>query len=179
MLSHGGAVVVNRPLEKGAHLVRELIELFHPRPDEVDETQEPVVTGASELGCPEARVAQCGLYTPRQFVERQPLNVLLIEPVELLWIEDRVATADPFKRERCNQFVAREQLAIVSWRPAEQREEVDHRFWQVPKALVLHHRRRAMPFAQSFFVRPENQRNMRELRMRHAERLVEDDLLGR
>ena len=69
------------------------------------------------------------LETPRELVRREPRDVLLIEPVELLLVEDGVTAADAVERERLDQLVLAEQLAIArTGRPAEQREEVHHRF---------------------------------------------------
>ena len=50
-----------------------------------------------------------------QLAGRQPRDVLLIEPVQLLWIEHRVAAADSPQRELRHQFVPREDLAVRAW----------------------------------------------------------------
>ena len=70
-------------------------------------------------------------------------------------------------------------LAIGARRPAEQREEVDHRFGQIALPRVLDHRGRAMTLAQPLLVGSEDQRHVREPRHRRAERLVQQDLLRR
>ena len=70
-----------------------------------------------------------------------------------------------------DQLVAREQLLVAARRPAEQREEIDHRLGQIALLLVLRHRRRAVALAQPLLVGPENQRHVRERRHRRAERV--------
>ena len=99
---------------------------------------------------------------------RQPHDVLLVEPVELVLAEDGVAAADAFERERGDELVAREDLLIGSRRPAEEREEVDHGLGKIAEAVILHHRRRAVPLAQTLLVRPEDERHVREPRGRLA-----------
>ena len=64
-------------------------------------------------------------------------------------------------------------------RPAEQREEVDHPLGDVALPLVFHHRGRAVPLAQALLVGAHDERHVRELRRRRAERLVEQHLLRR
>ena len=75
--------------------------------------------------------------------------------------------------------VVRHQLAIVAGRPPKQREEVHHRVGQITLPLIFHHRRRAMPLAQSLLVGAENQRHMREARHGCAERLEQQHVLRR
>jgi hypothetical protein len=117
--------------------------------------------------------------TPDQVVSGQPRDVLRVEPVELLGIEDSVAAADALERETRNQLVAREDLLVAAGRPAEQRQEVHHRLGEIALALVLGHRRGAVPLAQAFLVGTEDQRHMRERGRRRAEGLVQQDLLRR
>ena len=78
-----------------------------------------------------------------------------------------------------DQLVAREDLLIVARRPAEQREKVEHRLGQIALPRVLGHRRRAVALAQPLLVGPENQRHVRELRHRRAERAIQQNLLRR
>jgi hypothetical protein len=61
----------------------------------------------------------------------------------------------------------------------EQRKEVDQRVGKVALTLVLHHRRRTMPFAQPLLVRTEDQWNVREHRQRGAKRSEEQHMLWR
>ena len=88
----------------------------------------PVVKASRHRPCSRAR-----LETPGELVGRQPGNVLLVEPVELFGVEDGVAAADAFERERCDQLVAREQFLVAARRPSEQRQEVDHRLGQISR----------------------------------------------
>ena len=107
---------------------------------------------------------------------RHPRDVLLVEPVQLLRIEDGVAAADAFEREQLDQLLAREHFAVATRRPSEQRQEIHHGLGKVPETLVLDDRRRAVTLAQPFLVGPEDQRHVSELRRRPAERLIQQHL---
>ena len=73
----------------------------------------------------------------QQLVGREPRQVLRVEPVELLGIEDGVAAADALEREARDELVAREASLVAAGRPAEQRQEIHHRFRQIALPLVL------------------------------------------
>ena len=123
--------------------------------------------------------AQPRFETREQSLACESGDVLLIEPVQLLRIEHRVAAADAFEREQGYEFLAREQLTITARGPSEECKEVHHRFREVPEAVVLHHRRCAMTLAQSLLVGTEDQRDVREARLRRADRAIQQDLLRR
>ena len=141
--------------------------------------QEPLALVAVEGRPPQTGVGEERLHACGEIAGGQPADVLLIEPVELVLTEDGVAAADALERERGDELVAREELLIVAGRPAEEREEVDHRFGKIAEALVLHHRGGAVTLAQPLLVRAEDERHVREARRRLAECLVEQNLLGR
>ena len=77
-------------------------------------------------------------------------------------LKTALLAAMPSSENACDELVAREQLLVVARRPAEQREEVHHRFGQVALLRVLHHRRRAVALAQPALVRAEDERHVRE-----------------
>ena len=82
------------------------------------------MTRAEITVAPETRGFEPRLETRGELVRRQPHDVLLVEPVELFGVEHGVAAADPLERERRDELVAREQLAIAAaGRPAEQRRK--------------------------------------------------------
>ena len=139
---------------------------------------EPLPPLVLERVVPEPLFEEQRLDAARDLVAREPRDVLAVEPLELLGVEHGVARADAVERERLHQFLAREQLAVAfARRPAEQRQEVEHRLGQEPLPLVLHHRRRAMALAQASLVGAEDQRHVREARHGRPKRLVEQHLL--
>ena len=71
--------------------------------------------------------------------------------------------------------LAREHL-VVAVRPAEPREEVDHRLRQVALVLVLHHADGAVPLGELLAVLAEHGRHVREDRRLGAERAEDVDL---
>src|SRR6185369_8769296 len=105
----------------------------------------------------------------RELVRREPHDVLLVEPLELLGIENRIAAADTVERKQLDQLVLTEQLAVArSGRPPEQPEKVHHRFREKSLTCVFHDGRRAVTLAEALLVRTENQRHMCELRNRRT-----------
>src|SRR5581483_3938384 len=118
---------------------------------------------------PQALAPEPRLEPPRKLVGRQPRDVLLVEPVELLWVKHGVAAADPLEREDLLELVYREDLLVRPRRPPEQRQEVDHRLGQIALAPVLADRRRPVPLAQPLPVGAENERHVRKLRQRRAD----------
>src|SRR5437588_13023341 len=103
--------------------------------------------------------------------------MLVVEPIELLRIEDRIAAADAVEGERVDHLGARHYLAIAARRPSEQTEKIHHRFRDVPHPLIYGHRRRAMPFAEPLLVGAEDERHVRECRRLLAECAVQQQLL--
>src|ERR1700741_5363212 len=105
MFRYGGLVVAHGGLQERAELFRKLIELLDSRPDEVEKPVIPVAAIPSELRRPQARLTKDRFEPHPQVGDRQAEDVLLVEPVELFWIEHRVAAADPLEREGLNQLV--------------------------------------------------------------------------
>src|SRR5262245_4778545 len=111
----------------------EVVEPTDAWPQQLEDREEPRAAVADELVAPQALRLERRLDAGRELVRREPRDVLLIEPVELLLVEDRVPSADAFQREQRDELVAREDLAIRggrAGRPAEERQEIRHRFRQ-------------------------------------------------
>src|SRR6185437_8558813 len=136
MLPAGRLVDVRLLDEKRPELIDELIEVLYSRGEQPQNPLDPGCLRRFERVAPQARIDQAALDTAEQLGGRQPGDVLLVEPVKLLGIEDRVAAADPFEREQLDQFVAREHLAIAARGPSEQRQEIHHRLGQITGALI-------------------------------------------
>ena len=105
--------------------------------------------------------------------------MLLVEPFQLVRVEDGVSAADAFERERIHELVGREHLLIRPGRPPEKREEIHHRLGQNSLSRVLHHGGGAVTLAQSLLVGTEDERHVRELRQLGANRAVQQDLFRR
>src|SRR6185436_19725180 len=118
MLVDRGCVVLQRIAEEEASLRREIVEPLRARLQQFEYRVEPRVPIAEVLVAPDTGLLERRFEPARELVRGDPHEMLLIEPVELLGIEDRVSPADPFERERRDQLIAREQLAIVAGRPA-------------------------------------------------------------
>ena len=178
VLLHRGLVESDGLIEERTAIVDELAELLRPRLKERHHAQEPLALVAVEGRPPQTGVGEERLHACGEIAGGQPADVLLIEPVELFLTEDGVAAADALERERGDELVAREELLVSSRRPAEEREEVDHRFGKIAEAVVFHHRGGPVTLAQPFLVRAEDERHVRKARRRLAECLVEQNLLG-
>ena len=122
-------VVLDLIDEEEPALRDEVVQTLDARLQQLEHRKEPGVP-IREVGLvPESCLPERRLETPRELVGRQAHDVLLVEPVELLLIEDGVAAADAVERERLDQLLPAEQLAVAgTGRPAEQREEIHHRF---------------------------------------------------
>src|SRR5262245_28870556 len=106
---------------------------------------------------PKACVMKPRPHASSELFERQPEHVLLVEPIELLGIEDRPAAANAREPKDLGELDARKNLAVAATRrPAEQREKVDHGLRQVSLSRVLHHRGRTMPLTQALAIGAEN-----------------------
>ena len=77
------------------------------------------------------------------------------------------------------RLVAREDLAVLAGRPAEEREEVEERLGDDAHLAVLLGRGRAGALREPLLVAAEDQRQMRERRHRGAERAEEQHVLRR
>jgi hypothetical protein len=111
-------------------------------------------------------------------VVRRGLQVLLIEPAELLGIELRGAAADVIEIEPFDELVHREHL-LVAVRPAEPGEVVVQGLGQVAVVEVLHDAHGAVALRETFAVLAEDHRDMAEQRHVRPERAVDVDLARR
>ncbi len=90
---------------------------------------------------------------------------------------------DILDREAARHLVDRQELGVVlaaaavgARRPADERQVVHQRLGQVAARAKLGDRCRAVPLRQRRVVGPEHERQVRELRRREPERLIEQDL---
>ena len=102
-----------------------------------------------------------------------------VHPEELLRIEDRRRRADALERELALHLLARQDLAVLARRPAEEGEEVDERLGQDALVAPLLDGRGAVALRELLAVGAEDHAEVRELRDRRAERPEEGDVLGR
>src|SRR5262249_37504371 len=143
----------------------EVVQSSGTGPEQFQYARKPGGTLVSIALAPEAGVAKQRFHPLRQVVHRHARDVLLVEPLELLWIEYRVASADALERESADKLLAGEDLFITaSRRPAKQGEKVHHGFGQDSPALILADGGGAVPFRQAFLVRTKNQRYVGEER---------------
>ena len=149
--------------EQWTRLIDELSQSLRTRTQQLEQPMERARLGHERMRA-KTCVVEERLRGGSEILDRHPRDVLPVHPIELLGVEDGVSTADPFEREAVDQFLRRHQLAIVTGRPPKQREEVHDRGCEVSLPLIFHHRRRAMPLAQSLLVRAENERHVREAR---------------
>ena len=109
---------------------------------------------------------------------RALLQVVRVQPVELLEVEDARRLADVVEVEGGDEFLAREDL-LVAVRPPEPGEEVDQRIGVVAEFPVGRDRSRGVALGEPCPVHAEDLRQVGEARQRRAERAVDVDLLGR
>ena len=74
-----------------------------------------------------------GQHRRREVAQRERANVLAVQPFQFLGIEGRRRLVHTIEIERRDQLVEREHLALVGWRPTEQREVVDNCCRQVSR----------------------------------------------
>ena len=102
-------------VKKNRPSVDEIVEPLRARLQQLEHGEKPRVPIAEIARRSTARAASNdGFSRARELVRREPHQVLLVEPVELLGVEDRVAAADALERERRDELVAREHLPIVA-----------------------------------------------------------------
>src|SRR3972149_3203184 len=102
--------------------------------------------------------------------------IVLVEPQELLRVEDAGGLADALQREFPDKLVHREYL-LVACRPSEPREVVDERVRQIAHLFICHDGCRAVALGEPCLVRAEYHGQVREYRQLMAERLVKEHLL--
>ena len=106
------------------------------------------------------------------------LDVVLVDPGQLLEIEARGRPVGLADVEQGDHLLAREDF-LVAVRPAEAHQIVQQRMRQEAVVAVLHDADRTMPLAELLAVRPEDHRQVGELRHGRAERVVDVDLARR
>ena len=112
MFLHGRRVVLHRVREEEPPLRHEVVQAPGARLQQLEDGEEPRVTIAEIALVPQRRVLQARLEPAAELVRRQTRDVLLIEPVELLRVEDRIPAADPFEAEPGGEAVTTEQLVV-------------------------------------------------------------------
>ena len=101
----------------------------------------------------------------------------MIEPVELVGVEHRIAAGNALEREPLDELVTAEQLVVCTRAPAEQGEKVEQRVRQVPLSLVLEDRGRTVPLTEALLVGPHDEGHVREPGRRDTEGLEEQHVL--
>ena len=100
-------------LKKNRALLHEITEPLRARPQQLEHGGEPGVSIAEIVVAPQPGRFEPGPHPRRELVGGEPQDVLLVEPVQLLGIEHRVAAADPLEREGADQRLAREHFSVV------------------------------------------------------------------
>src|SRR4051812_46473260 len=98
MLCYCSGVVLDGVDEKEPRLHRELIEALRARTEQLEDGEEPGVAITKKIVAPDASGFEERLGALRELVGSKAHEVLLVEPVQLLRIEHRVAAADPLER---------------------------------------------------------------------------------
>ena len=106
-------------------------------------------------------------------------DVAAVQPAQLLLVEARRVARDALDAEAPDELVGREDRLVVGVAPAEQREVVAHRLGQVAGVAQLLHRRGAVALGELLAVGAVQQRQVGEERRLGAQRLVDEELLGR
>src|SRR5664280_415431 len=110
---------------------------------------------------------------------RNLLEVLPVQPGELLVVEARGRGSDALEREERDHLGEGHPLSVLAGRPAQEREEVIERGRQVALRLELLHARRAVALAQLLAVGAENHPEVREDGQGGAERAEQRHVLRR
>ena len=107
------------------------------------------------------------------------VDVLGIDPVELLGVEGRRVLGDTVERELTGQDIARDDRGLAVERPAEQRQVVDEGVGQITGVAVLLHRGSAVALGEFFAVGTQDHGDVGECGHGRAEGLVDHDLARR
>ena len=99
MLVDRGRVVLDRVAEEQRALRGEIVEPLGARSQQLEHGEEPRVSIAEIVVVPQPGGFEPRLDADRELVRREPHDVLLVEPVELLRVEHGVAAADAVERE--------------------------------------------------------------------------------
>ena len=110
-----------------------------------------------------------------QAFRRGFLDVVGVQPLQLLQVKDRGRVAQVARREELHQFLAVEDLLVAAG-PAQARQVVHQGLGQVAQLLVLHHRERAVALGQLGLVRPQDHGHVAELGHVPAKGLIQQYL---
>ena len=180
VLASGLLLVGDIGREIGRRLPDDVVHRSRANLQQIDQREIPVSPRGQVGGSTRSPPPPCsGVTSGSNSIGRRAAQVLAVHPLQLLRIEDRRLFLQPVGREQLDHLFERHHLAISPGRPAEEREEIDHRARQDPLVAVIADRGRPVSLAQLLAVEPVNHRDVRELRQLGAERAVEQDLLGR
>ena len=118
----------------------------------------------------------------RQFLESlqaHVLDVLAVEPKTFVEVEDRVPAVDMAEVEKREDLRGIQKFPVFSRRPPEQTEIICDGFRRVAEVEKIGDARPSVPLAELFSLVIQDERNVRELRWRGADCLVELDVFWR
>ena len=107
------------------------------------------------------------------------LDVLAVDPLELVVIERTRILADALEREELGHLLAREQRGLAIRRPSEQCKVVEQGIGQVTHIAIFLDACRTMALGELLSIRTADHRQMSEGRRGIAEGLVDEDLTRR
>ena len=110
-----------------------------------------------------------------QALGRGLLDIVGVQPFQLLQVKDRGRVAQVVRAEQADEFLAGEDL-LVAAAPAQPRQIVHQGLGQVAQLPVLHHRERAVALGQLGLVRAQDHGHMAEARHVPAQGLVQQYL---
>ena len=108
-----------------------------------------------------------------ELLRREAPQVLPVQPLQLLDVEDRSPERDALERERLDELLERELLALVGHGPAHEGEVVEHRLREVARAPVEVEAHRVLALRDLRAVGVAQQRQVAEDRLLPAEAPVE------
>src|SRR3954451_9708352 len=123
--------------------------------------------------------AEVALEALRELVGAQPADVAAVHPAQLLLVEAGRVARDALDPEALHELIGREDRLVVGVAPAEQRQGGAHRLGEVAGLAQVLHRRRTVTLRELLPVGPVEQGQMGEEGRLGAERLVDEELLGR
>src|SRR5580704_12200771 len=84
--------------------------------------------GASgPLVLPQAAALQLRFYLRQQVIDRQPLQILRVEPFQLGPVENAVGAADSSERKSLDQIPGAQEFLVTTGRPSQQRQKIAKR----------------------------------------------------
>src|SRR5271156_1259343 len=122
---------------------------------------------------------QFGPNLRQQIFDGHLLQILRIEPFELVAVEDAVGAAHAGEGKSFQQLGGAKKLLVSSGRPAEQCKEVAERFRQKSLGTVHVDVGSAVALREARLIRTENERHVRKDRRLGAGSRIKQDLLGR